>query len=224
MKTCKKCHKEFDENLTYCPFCGAENADRKLTYVERKQAREKDTEFILSKAEIQPKDIEQAKEFDVDKIYLEKVQEIKKAKTLSIVRMIIEIILFVGCILWGEITLKEDINANVKLAIVLVAFIAVAVAASMFISDIYTFMSIRKIENEEFLPKKIYFGKGPIVTYKDMLYEVKTNEGCPCCKSDMHIEEKEGDLYCVCNQDRSHIYKIDKNKYIEASKLKIEQK
>ena len=68
MKTCKKCNKEFDENLTFCPFCGAENADRKLTYIERKKAREEDTEFMLSKASIKQRDIDSAKEANIDDV------------------------------------------------------------------------------------------------------------------------------------------------------------
>ncbi len=152
MKTCKSCKKEFNENLTFCPFCGAENSDRKLTYIERKKAREKDTELLLSKASIQQEDIDNAKEFDENKIGLEKVQEIKKARLYSILRVAISLIAFISCIICAELTLKGDINANIKLLIIVVAFFAVAFVASIFISDTYTIIAFKKIEKGEFVP------------------------------------------------------------------------
>ena len=224
MKTCKKCNKEFDENLTFCPFCGAENADRKLTYIERKKAREDDTEFMLSKASIQQRDIDAAKEANIDDVKTQKIGELNSEKTKSIVRLLASLSLIL-CILLPEwLLVKEDINPNLEWAVIVIAFLVVATGASIFISEIYVTRSLNEMEKQDFLVKKVQFNKGPMFVYSGALYELSAKNTCPCCGDDMHIEVMDNVIYIVCSKNREHIYKVDREGFIESFKDKIEQK
>ena len=221
MKVCKKCQKEFDENLTYCPFCGAENADKKLTYFERKIARDKDTEIILNKASIQNEDIEQAKDGSASDLVIEKTQETKKAKIISLIRIGLSLVLAIACLVLAFVATKNDINPNLKLVVILLAFLAVAVCASVFISDIYSYLTLRKMSEEDFSIRKIYYTKSPMFVYGDSIYEIKTNLVCDKCNSKMHIEIKDEDLFLVCDVNRSHLVRIKKEDYISYFKDKL---
>ena len=222
MKTCKYCNKEFDDNLTFCPFCGKENADKKLTYIEKKQAREKDTEVILSKASIQDEESKNAHELDVSAVFAEKVDTLKKLQLFSIIRIVAAIVIMIGCIVWAQLTLRNDYDSNVKLVIVIVAYFAVAVAATILISDIYTTMAYKNLKNTEFSLRKINFTKGPMFFYKDNVYEIKTNENCKQCDGELHVEDKDDEIYLVCSKNRAHLYKVNKEAFIEVVKSKIE--
>ncbi len=224
MKICKKCQKEFDDNLTFCPFCNAENADKKLTYFERKQARDKDTQIILDKASIQNCDEEVAKEGSVASLDVLHVQNYKKAKLFSLIRLSASLLFAIACLVAAWIASSKDINANLKLAVILVAFLAIAVCASILISDIFAFLSLRKMSAEDFSLRKIYYSRGPLFRSKDDIYEIITNSECDECKSKMHLELKDDTLFLVCNVNRSHIYKIEKDAYVAYLKDKLSKK
>ena len=224
MKTCKKCNKEFDENLTYCPFCGAENSDRKLTYVERKKAREEDTEYILSKASIQQRDIDNAKSANASDVVADKIADLKRAKQISLTRIFASLTLMLAPLLAAYLTVQEVTNPNIKWLIIVAVFLIVAFGASVFISEIYVYRALKEIEKSNFLVKKVYFNKGPIFSYSGSVYELKTNKSCEECTSLMHIEEMDGEIYIVCSNNRSHIFKVDKEAFISDFKDKIEQK
>ena len=221
MKTCKKCQKEFDENLTYCPFCGAENADKKLTYIERKQAREKDTEVILNKASIQQSDIENAESIDPSELILERFTALKKTKLNNLTAILCSLASSIIFIVFAYIISNKDINSNLKLITILVAFIAVAVMASIFISSLYTYTSLNKMKTEDFSIKKIYFTKGPIMYFKGDIYEIKTYKMCDKCNNKMHVEMVDETLFLVCDTNRSHLYKIEKDAYIAHFREKL---
>lgn len=223
MKTCKYCNKEFDESLTFCPFCGKANSDKNLTYIEKKQARDKDTEIILSKAAIQESDLVDIKTMDTSTIFAEKDATIKHLKIMSLIRMIISIVVMVGCVVWAQLTLNGDVASNAKLLIIIVAYFAVAVAATILISDIYAIRAYNNLEKEDFSIRKINFVKGPMFAYSGTIYELKTNEKCGLCDGELHVEDKDDQIYLVCSKDRSHIYKVDKEAFIESFKVKIEQ-
>ena len=223
MKTCKYCNKEFDEELTFCPFCGKENTDKKLTYIEKKQAREKDTEIILSRASIQQSDLVNVKMADISTIYAEKDGDIKKLKIASIIRMIVSIVVMIGCIIWAQLTLKGEIGDNIKLVIVIAAYFVVAVAATILISDIYIYRAYMALEKNDLALRKISFVKGPMFLLNGVVYEIKTNETCKLCDGEMHVEDKDDEIYLVCSKNRAHLYKVDKLAFMESFKVKIEQ-
>jgi len=223
MKTCKFCGKEFDENLTFCPFCGKENAERKLTYMEKKKAREKDTEIILSKASIQDEDIKKANEGQLSWLYSEKVGTIRNSKTKSLILIILSIIAMIGCVVWAQITLKNDIQNNLKLLIVVVAYFVVAVAGAICISEIHVFRAYLNLEKQPLVVSKVTFNKGPMFVYKDCLYEMETSEKCHLCDGELHVEEKEGQIVFVCSKNRAHLYTINMEEYFAQFKEKIEQ-
>ena len=224
MKTCKKCNKEFDENLTFCPFCGAENADRKLTYIERKKARDMDTEFMLSKASIQQRDIDSAKEANIDDLKTQKIGDLKVEQKKSFARIFAGATLMLGGLLPAWFLVQNDINPNLKWVIIVVAFFVVAIGASILISDIYITRALKEMEKQEFLVKKVQFNKGPMFVYGGALYELQAKNTCPCCGTEMHIEEMDNDIYIVCSTNREHIYKVNKEAFMETFKVKIEQK
>ena len=221
MKVCKKCQKEFNDNLTFCPFCGAENADKKLTYFEKKSAREADKEFIISKASIQDEDAKNAKEISPDNLTLKLVTPIKKAKLLSITKIVSSAIALVALLVIGFLVANMDINKNIKLFVIMGAFLLVAVCGSLLISELYVFLAIRKIEKEDFLLRKIYYMLGPVFCYGQNIYEINTNMACEDCSEKMHVELKDEDVYLVCNKNREHICKIQKDNYINYLKDKL---
>jgi len=224
MKTCKKCGKEFNEELTFCPFCGSENAERKLSYIEKKQARDKDTQIILEKASIQQKDIDGAKGAEPSDVFFEKVNEIKKLKILSVVRIVIALAIMVGCIVWGKIAGDWDIDPSLKILVIAIAFIAFAVAASIFISDIYTFRAFSVLEKKENSIRKIAFTKGPMFAHEGKVMELKTNKTCPCCGSEMHVETIDDEIVLVCDKNREHLYKVDKDAFNNIIREKLSNK
>ena len=221
MKTCKACQKEFDENLTYCPFCGAENADKKLTYFERKHARDRDTQIILDKASIQQSDEDVAQAGNVEELVVEKVQDFKKAKVFCIARFSASVVFAIACLVFGWITISNDINNNLKLIVILVAFLAIGVCASIIISDIYAYVTMRKMNDGDFSIRKIYYSKGPMFRSGNGLYEIKTYKKCDECQTNMHVEVKDDVIFLVCDTNRSHLYKIEKDAYIAYFKDKL---
>ena len=223
MKTCKWCNKEFDEKLTFCPFCGKENADKKLSYIEKKQAKDKDTQVMLSKASIQDEDIKDVSFVDPSNVTTQKHKSIKELKILNIISIVISVLVIAACITLAEIYLKGSVASNVKLLIVTVAYFIVAIMATLLMSEIGAFISFRAISKTQFLIMKVYFGKGPMFTYNGFVYELATNKSCEVCEGVMHVEAKDDEIFLVCSKDRSHILKVDKEKFIEAFKVEIEK-
>ncbi len=223
MKTCKHCGKEFDDALTFCPFCEKENADKKLTYIEKKQAKDKDTEIILSKASIQDEDIKDVMTMEPTAIFAGKEGTREHLELLSIIRMFVSVVVIIGCIIWAQITLGNDLDQNIKLLIVVVAYFVVAVAGAILISDVYIIRAFRALEKDEYTLKKINFGKGPMFAAKGVIYEIKTNAKCRMCDGDLHVEDKDNEIYLVCSHNRAHLYKVDKDKFFEGFKDQIEQ-
>ncbi len=221
MKVCKKCQKEFNDNLTFCPFCGAENADKKLTYFEKKSARDADQEFIISKASIQEDDAKNAPEISADNLTFRLVTPIKKAKLLSIIKIAASAIAIAAMLIIGFLVANMDINKNIKLLVIMAAFALVAVGGSILISEVYVTLAIKKIENEDFSLRKIYYMLGPVFCYEKNIYEISTNTTCEKCGEKMHVEVKDDDVYLVCNKDREHICKITKDNYILYLKDKL---
>ena len=221
MKVCKKCQKEFNDNLTFCPFCGAENADKKLTYFEKKTAKEQDKEFIISKASIQDEDAKNAKEISADNLTVKLVTPLKKAKLLSILKIASSAIALVMLLVIGFLVANMDINKNIKLFTIMGAFLLVAVCGSLLISEIYVMLAIKKIESEDFSLRKIYYMLGPVFCYGNNVYEINTNMQCDDCNEKMHVELKDDDVYLVCNKNREHICKITKDNYILYLKDKL---
>ena len=224
MKVCLKCQKEFDDKLTFCPFCGAENGDKKLTYFEKKEAREHDREVMISKASIQDEDVESAKPISADVLTVQKINSIKKAEMIAIIKSAISLIILIALLVTAFIISKLDVNDNIKLAVILGAFILVAACASVIISEGYAFVAIKKLKGQDFSFRKIFYQKGPVFSFKDDLFEVGSDANCKECDNKTHVEIKDEDLFVVCNVDRAHLFKIDRDECIAILKEKIEQK
>ena len=68
------------------------------------------------------------------------------------------------------------------------------------------------------------FGKDPVFAFNGDLYELKCKGTCLACGSEMHVELVEDKIFAICNSNRGHLYKVDREKFIEGFKTQIEQK
>lgn len=211
MKKCPNCGKEMDENAIFCSQCGREfvKEKKKLSLFERKQAKERERQELMAKSYLTKEQVDSAPFWDKGSIVLEKKGTIKDAKTMAVVRIVISVILFVAAVVWGEISSKGSLNANLKLLVIFAVFFICAIAIMIFINDIHLLTTLNKMSQSQMAIKKIKYGQAPYV-YKDGdLYLMLVKSKCAKCESDTHIEEVDGSFVVVCNQDRTHIFKID---------------
>lgn len=219
MRICKHCGKEINDEDIFCPHCGAEidSDKKKLNFLERREEREREKQFILSKASLQSDDVKQAPLWNIDDLFIQKKVEAKKAKSTAIVRIIIELIVAIACIVLDEIIARgtEELNSNIKLLVIFATFIIIAICVAFFISDLHYLQTLNKMAKSNVAIKKMKYGEDPTMYHDGVLYELSTKASCPNCRSENHIEEFEGGLYVVCNTNRTHLYKIDTIKLCE---------
>lgn len=214
MKKCPKCNVEVQDNLLFCPNCGTEfiSSKKKLTYLERKQQKEAEQLQLMQKAYVSIEQVEKAKEFDCDKLIIEKKGLLEKTKRSAIIRIAIAVILVLASLAWAFVTINSDLNKNIKLVAIFAAFITIFFAASIFISDLHLALVLNRMQQSVFAAKKIKYGKPLQIYYEGYLYEVMVDAKCEECLGNMHIEEVEGNFVVVCNLNREHVYKLDLSK------------
>jgi len=219
MRICKHCGKEMKDEDVFCPHCGAETDSdkKKLTFLEKREEREREKQFILSKASLQSDDVKEAPNWDIDDLFVQKKVEAQKAKRVAIVRIIIELIVAIACVVLDEIIARgeSELNANIKLLAIFITFVIIAICVAFFISDLHYLMILNKMAKSNIAIKKMKYGEDPTIYHDGVLYELSTKKNCLNCGSENHIEEFEGGLYVVCNTNRTHLYKIDTIKLCE---------
>lgn len=220
MKKCPNCGKEAEDNAIFCSQCGREfDKPKKLTYFERKEAKEQERIDLMNRSYISLEQYEKAEYFDLSYIVLNKFKPMKKAKQNSIFSICFSAILFIGAVVIGEICARRNIDSNLKLIVLLAVFVSCAIALAIAVNEFYMIKQLNNMSKAQFAIKKIKYGQPPYLYYKDNLYLMLAKGECKECKSKYHIEEVDGKFVVVCDANRSHVYKIGTEKLID-EKLK----
>ncbi len=214
MKICNNCGREVSDSDVFCPHCGTElQGKKKLSFFERlsgrSQEREREKQYLMSKAALQSKDVENVEHWSLENIAISEIADANKSKRLSIFKIIAEIVVTFFMVVIMKILGDFDINKNIKLIAIFVLFIRCTVYVALFISELNYVIVLFKMMKTNLAIKKIKYGDPPTLYTNKKLYEINSIGKCKKCNFTTHIEEFEGKLYVVCDSDREHIYLID---------------
>ncbi len=220
MKICNNCGKEVNDNDVFCPHCGAElQGKKKISFFERlsgrSQEREREKQYLMSKAVLQSKDVENVEEWNLEDITVSEKADANKSKRLSIFKIIAEIVVTFFMVVIMKILGDFDINKNIKLIAIFILFIRCTVYVALFISELNYVIVLSRMMKTNLAIKKIKYGDPPTLYTNRKLYEINSVDKCKKCDSTTHIEEFEGKLYVVCDSDREHIYLIDSKQLLK---------
>lgn len=224
---CPNCNHENEENATFCSKCGAElvSESRKMSFFERRQAREREKIYLMSKASLQAEDLKNIKDYDMGEVVVKPMgdkQKIKKKTTLIFALSIMGIVLMV---LFIYLVSKISMNDTLKVVIILALFIACATAGAYALDYGYRYRMIKAMIKSPFAIKKLSYGKPPVMLIGNTFYTLELSAKCDIegCGADMHIEEYNGEFIAVCNADRMHLRKLNcalLNKQSQAEDIK----
>lgn len=209
---CPNCHHENKEGATFCEKCGAqlESEKKRLSFFERRQAKEREKIYLMSKASLQAEDVENIEDYDMGEVETRPLGDLKsllKKNTLFLVLSIIGIILSVVAIyLIG----KFKFNDTLRVLLILVFFLLCAVSGGYTIDLSYKVRMLKAMSKSSFAIKKLSYGKPPVMSIDGKCYELTLSSKCDIegCGSTMHIEEYNGEFIAVCDADRSHLRRL----------------
>ena len=210
---CPNCRHENKDDATFCEKCGAQliSEKKKMSFFERRQAKEREKLYILSKASLQEDDIKDIRDLDmgeVESIPKGKKDQVKKTTALrlalSIIGLVISIILI-------YIVGRTKFNDTLRVMVILFLFLLCFTAGAYAIDYGYRMRMINAMCKSTFAIKKISYGKPPVMLLNDTFYDLKIKTKCDIagCGAEMHIEEYNGEFIAVCNADRSHLRRLD---------------
>ena len=210
---CPNCKHENKEHATFCEKCGAqlESEKKKMSFFERRQAKERERLYILSKASLQEEDLKDIRGLDmgeVEAISKGKKDSVKKSVILRLVLSIVSVIIGVVAI---YIIGRLNFNNTARVAVILVLFLLTFTAGAYVIDYGYRTKMIVAMCKSDFAVKKISYGKPPVMLVNGEFYDLSIKSKCDIegCGAQMHIEEYNGEFIAVCNADRSHLRRLD---------------
>ncbi len=212
MKKCPICDKDIDENLPFCPHCGAEVKSEKetLTWGEKRQQRERINQQNIEKSYLHQDEIVGLEYVPQEQISLKAKGKTRKEWQKNIIWISVSVlIVLVGFALFFVFK-KFDFNKTLKVFLVLAVFLAEAFALSKIVECGYAVRMLNAMQKSDFAIKKIEYGKPPKVNIDGDLFEILVNTGCPeCLCPTRHIEELDGKFVVVCDQNRTHLMLLD---------------
>lgn len=210
---CPNCRHENQEGATFCEKCGAqlESEKKKLSFFERRQAKERERLYILSKASLQEEDVKDIQDLDmgeVETIAKGKKNAVKKSTQLRLALAIIGVIISVVAI---YVVGRLKFNDTLKVTVILALFLGCFTSGAFTIDYGYRMRMINAMSKSNFAIKKISYGKPPVMLVGDTFYELKIKAKCDVagCGATMHIEEFNGEFIAVCDADRAHLRRLD---------------
>ncbi|MDE7337519.1 MAG: zinc ribbon domain-containing protein, partial [Clostridia bacterium] len=187
---CPNCKHENKEQATFCEKCGAqlESEKKKMSFFERRQAKERERIYILSKASLQEDDIKDIRDMDmgeVEALPKGKKDAIKKSAALRLALSILGVIIGVIAIYTVG---RLKFNDTARVAVILVLFLLSFTAGAYAIDYGYRTKMILAMCKSDFAVKKISYGKPPVMLVNGMFYDLKIKSKCDMagCGAEMH--------------------------------------
>lgn len=229
---CPNCKSENKEGASFCEKCGAQlvSEKKRMSFFERRQAKERERQYILSKASLQAEDLEGIPDIDMGEVEATPVCDKSKMKKVTAIKFAVSIVVIAICI--GLIFLlgKLQFNATARVALIFVVFVICAAGGAYAIDNGYKLRVVKAMCKSNFAVKKIGYGKPPYMLSGNTFYALRIKTPCDIegCGATMHIEEYNGEFIAVCDADRGHLRRLDcsllnKNKVDENSKSQIAQ-
>ncbi|MDE6372743.1 MAG: zinc ribbon domain-containing protein, partial [Clostridia bacterium] len=169
---CPNCQHENKEGASFCEKCGAQlvNEKKRMSFFERRQAKERERQYILSKASLQAEDLENIPDIDMGEVEATPVCDKIKMKRLTSVKFAVSIIVIAVCI--GLIFLlgKLQFNATARVALIFVVFVICAGGGAYAIDNGYKLRIVNAMCKSNFAVKKISYGKPPYMLSGNTFY------------------------------------------------------
>lgn len=208
---CSNCQHENKEGANFCEKCGAQliSEKKRMSFFERRQAKEREKQYILSKASLQAEDLENIPDMDMGEVEATPVCDKSKMKRLTTLKFICSVIVIAICI--GLIFLlgKLQFNATARVALIFVVFVICAAGGAYAIEGGYKLRVVKAMSKSSFAVKKISYGKPPYMLLGNIFYSLRIKTPCDMCGADLHIEEYNGEFIAVCDADRGHLRRLD---------------
>ena len=210
---CPNCDHDNKDGVTFCEKCGAQllSEKKRLSFLERRQAKERERLYILSKASLQAEDVENIRDLDLGEVKATPLAEKKSvlSKTALIFSAaIIGIVIGIALIF---VVGRLRFNDTARVAIIFVLFVLCAVSGAYSLDYGYRLRMIKAMSKSRFAVKKISYGKPPVMLSGEIFYSLEIVTPCDIegCGSTMHIEEYNGEFIAVCDADRAHLRRLD---------------
>lgn len=209
---CPNCQHENKEGATFCEKCGAqlESEKKRLSFFERRQARERERIYLMSKASLQAEDVENIADYDMGEVTTKPIGEIKKILNKSVLFLVLSILGIAVCVAGIYVIGKLNFNDTLRVMLILILFLGCAVAGGYTIDYSYRVRMLKAMSKSNFAVKKLSYGKPPVMNIDGKCYELTLDAKCDIegCGASMHIEEYNGEFIAVCDADRSHLRKL----------------
>lgn len=226
MRKCGKCEKEFEDDVKFCPNCGAEWSDekKKMSFGERRRNKDREKDEILAKSHLRAKDILDVEECDHSQLQFKYVGLLKKIYKSTIVWFSLAVTVFALCCAGGIGIKFVKTSDTIKILTLTACFMLGFVSVSIFMNRGYQIKIYRAMLASSFAMKKISYGKPARVNYLGNIFEVTTTQQCDKClqTQGLHIEEFEGGFYAVCDGDRGHLWSLNAAKVKDIAQGKCE--
>ncbi|MDE5755769.1 MAG: zinc ribbon domain-containing protein [Clostridia bacterium] len=208
---CPNCQHENKEGASFCEKCGAQlvSEKKRMSYFERRQAKERERQYILSKASLQAEDLKDIPDIDMGEVEASVVCDKAKMKRLTTVKFVCSIIVIAVCIGLIFLLSKLQFNATAKVALIFVIFVVCAGGGAYAIDNGYKLRVVKAMCKSNFAVKKISYGKPPYMLSGNTFYSLRIKTPCDICGAAMHIEEYNGEFIAVCDADRGHLRRLD---------------
>lgn len=210
---CPNCQHENKDDVRFCEKCGAQlvSEKKRMSFFERRQAKEREKQYILSKASLQAEDLQDIRDLDMGEVEATAVcdkDKMKKVTSLKLALAIIAIVICVGLIfLLGRL----QFNSTLRIALIFVIFVICATGGAFAIDNGYKLRMVKAMCKSNFAVKKISYGKPPYMLSGNTFYALTIKTPCDIegCGASMHIEEYNGEFIAVCDADRAHLRRLD---------------
>ncbi len=210
---CPNCKHENNEGVSFCEKCGAQLVEEKkrMSLFERRQAKEKERQYILSKASLQEGDLADVKDLDMGEVEVTAVSGKSKLIKTTAVKFALSLLLVALCIILIFVIGKFKFNDTLRVALIFAVFVLCSVGGAFATDNGYKLRMIKAMCKSPFAVKKIGYGKPPYMLIGDTFYQLAIKSSCDVegCGASMHIEEYNGEFIAVCDADRGHLRRLD---------------
>lgn len=210
---CPNCNHDNKEGASFCEKCGAQlvEAKKRMSLFERRAAKEKERQYILSKASLQAEDLQDLKDMDMGEVEATAVSDKSKMIKITALKLSLSIIVIAISIVLIFIIGKLKFNDTLRVVLIFIVFMLCSVGGAFAIDNGYKLRMIKAMCKSPFAVKKIGYGKPPYMLIGDTFYQLKITTPCDVegCGASMHIEEYNGEFIAVCDADRGHLRRLD---------------
>ena len=210
---CPNCQHENKEGASFCEKCGAQlvSEKKRMSIFERRQAKEREKQYVLSKASLQAEDVQDIRDLDMGEVEATPVCDKDKMKKLTTLKFVLSIITIAVCIGLIYLLGRLQFNATARVALIFVVFVICATGGAYAIDNGYKLRMIKAMCKSNFAVKKISYGKPPYMLSGNTFYALTIKTPCDIegCGASMHMEEYNGEFIAVCDRNRAHLRRLD---------------